>query len=140
MKKYMIAGTELKFLNPYFKTFDISGVVYYDPNYDISVVKNNINLALENKYTISNIKNITIGNKVYLSDIVKIISNINGVDHVVIDYFGYDITNKNDYPTTNNYISSGEDQEFYTMTVLSATDNTHGIQLSYEQNLRDTSN
>ena len=140
MKKYMIAGTELKFLNPYFKTFDISGIVYYDPNYDISVVKNNINVALENKYTISNIKNITIGNKVYLSDIVKIISNINGVDHVVIDYFGYDITNKNDYPTTNNYISSGEDQEFYTMTVLAATDNTHGIQLSYEQNLRDTSN
>jgi len=131
MEKYMIAGTELKYLNPYFKTFDIYGNVYYNENYNKSNIKNEIDKKLNDEYKIGNIKNIGIGNKIYLSDIINIISSVDGVEHVEITYFGFD---KEKYSSSNKYLSIDEAHDFYTTILLAENDSKHGVHLEYLAN------
>ena len=134
MKKYMIAGTSMTYLKPYFKTFDISGNIYYNSNYDLSSVKKNVTNALENKYKITNIENIPIGNKIYLSDVTKLIMDVDGIEHIEITYFGLDAANPSEYPSETKYLSVDEKHEFYTTIVLAETDTSkHGIQLTYQK-------
>lgn len=134
MQKYMIAGTDINILKPYFKTFDIEAKIYFNANYDEEVIKTNLENAFKSKYQINNIKNIVIGNKIYLSDITMMMMNTTGVEHVEITYFGFDATNKENYPTQTKYLSSGDDKDFYTMVVLANNSRTHGLLFSYEKN------
>jgi len=131
MKKYVIAGTKINYLKPFFKTFDISGNIYYNENYNVKNITESVNNVLSAKYKINNIRNIDIGNKIYLSDIIKLITDIDGIEHVEITYFGFDITNKTEYPSSSKYLSISEASDFYTMILLAETDTKHGIQFSY---------
>lgn len=131
MEKYIIAGTKMRYLNPFFRTFDVSGIVYYDSNLEQDNVQKAVDEALSNKYKIDNIENLGIGNKIYLSDIMKTILDVNGVEHVEITYFGFDITNQSEYPSHTKYLSVDEAYDFYTTILLAETDGKHGNQLAY---------
>ena len=134
MQKYMIAGTDINILKPYFKTFDIEAKIYFNANYDEEVIKTNLENLFKAKYQINNIKNIVIGNKIYLSDITMMMMSVTGIEHVEITYFGFDATDKDNNPTQTKYLSSGEDKDFYTMVVLASNSRTHGLLFSYEKN------
>lgn len=131
MQKHMIAGTDINFIKPCFKTFDITGTIFYNANYSESVVKKNVESALEAKYKFTDIENTLVGNKIYLSDINEILSSIDGVEHVEISYFGFDSSDQTNYPSQTKYLTTGTD-DFYTSIVLSDTDTQHGVVFSYE--------
>ncbi len=140
MKRYQIIGTELNILKPYFKTFDISGKINYNANYDVATVKANVNKKLKEKYSLNSVNDIVIGNNIYRSDIYKLLLGVNGVESVELNYFGYDITKKDIYPDQKyslNVTSNGEDTggaEFYITSILADTDGIHGITFSYTKN------
>lgn len=134
LDKYMIAGTDFSILKPCFKSFDIEGKVYYNANYTEKAVKDAITDALNGKYQLKNISNISINNKIFLSDVMKIIMNIEGVEHVQIDYFGLNAKDKTTYPTQNYYLKLDDNIGFYTMLVLAKSANGRGINLLYEKN------
>ena len=126
MKEHQIVGTELHLLEPYFKTFDIKGTINYSGNYDVSLVKRNVENALKNKYSISNIKDIEIGKDIYRSDIFKTVMNIEGVESFELEYFGYDYTDGNDKKYSLQV-------DFYVCAVLASSENDHGLNLVYEK-------
>lgn len=134
MQKYMIAGTDITILKPCFRTFDIVAKVYYNANFEEHNIKENVEGSLRSKYLINNISKIKIGNKVYLSDIINIITNVEGVEHAEITYFGFDATDQNQYPTQTKYLSNSADTDFYTVSILAEQSRTHGLQISYEKN------
>ena len=131
MKKYAIDGTKMHYLNPFFRTFDIAGNIYYNENYNVKNISESVNNVLSAKYKIGNISNIDVGNKIYLSDIIKLITDIYGIEHVEITYFGFDITDTTKYPSSSKYLSISETYDFYTIILLAETDSKHGIQFSY---------
>ena len=133
MRRYQIVGTELHLLKPYFKTFDIIGKVNYSANYDVSLIRKNIENALRNKYDIKSIEDIEIGNKVYRSDIFKTVIGIEGVESFELEYFGYDYENQEEYPDQKYYLKSDnkEEPEFYICSVLADSNDYHGIVLEY---------
>ena len=138
MKKHQIIGTEFHVLKPYFKTFDIKGTVKYNANYSISDIRPKVEKALKDKYRISSVKDLDIGNSIYRSDIFKTILNLDGVEDFELEYFGYDCTNKTKYPDQKyslNVLSNGESKigpEFYIMSILATSNGKHGIVLEYE--------
>lgn len=138
MKKHQIIGTEFHVLKPYFKTFDIKGVVKYNANYSVSDIKPKVENALKEKYRISSVKDLDIGNSIYRSDIFKTILSLEGVDGFELEYFGYDYTNKVKYPDQKyslNVLNNGESKigpEFYIMSILATSNGKHGIMLEYE--------
>ena len=144
MKQYQIIGTELHLLKPYFKTFDIVGKINYNANYDVQLIKSNVENALKEKYRIDAIENISIGNNVYRSDIYKTVFGVEGVDSFELEYFGYDYTNKEKYPDQKyslNISSAGdstEGTEFYLCSVLADSNNSHGIILTYTKSEAET--
>jgi hypothetical protein len=135
MKKYQIIGTELHLLKPYFKTFDIIGTVNYNANYNASMVKKNVENALKNKYSIKNIEDIEIGNKIYRSEIFKTVMNIEGVESFELKYLGYDYTDQDTYPDQKYYIKSDikNEVEFYICSVLADSTDEHGIIFEYNK-------
>lgn len=133
LNKYMIAGTDYNILKPCFKSFDIEGKVYYNANFIEKNIREAINKNLEEKYQLKNIHNIIIDNKIYLSDIMKLITSVDGVEHVDITYFGLDVKQKTKYPSQTSYIKLDDDISFYTMLVLSDKNKGHGINLLYEK-------
>lgn len=139
MQEYKITGTELVFLKPYFKAFDIAGNIRYNANYDISTVRSNVETTLEKKYHVSSIEDITVGNTVYRSDIFRTILEVEGVESVDIDYFGYDYTNQDKYPdqkyslNTTSDATSKSGSDFFIISVLADTSSTHGLLFTYEK-------
>ena len=126
MNKYKIAGTKIHYLQPYFKIIDLQGIIQYNTNYELSTIKENINAVLD-KYTINNISNIQIGNKIYASDIIKELYNIPGVEHINNFYMNYSGDNKQE----KNCLYGG----FYTIILLAQTEKinpTKGILFTYE--------
>lgn len=139
MTNYKITGTEINFLKPYFKSFDIVAAINYNANYDLTTIKTNVEQALNSKYKIQNISNINIGNKIYRSDIFKTILGITGVDSAEIIYFGYDYENQTKYPDQKYYLmvesntENTDNSEFYVVSVLAENDTSHGLVLSYKK-------
>lgn len=134
LNKYMIAGTEFNILKPCFRSFDIEAKVYYNANFIEKNIRENITNALNKKYQIKNISNVKIDNKIYLSDIMKDMMGIDGVEHVKITYFGLDSKKKTAYPSQSYYLKLDSDESFYTMLVLANTKNGHGLNIVYEKN------
>ena len=124
MKKYMIAGTELNFLKPYFRTFDIVLKVLYNPNYDEQELRKKIKSAIENKFKITNLNNISTGNNIYRSDIDRLVLGIEGVISINLKYFGYDKNDTKKYPNqqyalTSSASGTSEDgTDFYIINIL----------------------
>lgn len=139
MKKYQIIGTEMHILQPYFKTFDISGKINYNANYDISTIRKRVNEKLTEAYSLNSIADIEMGNTVYRSDIYRILVNIEGVQSVEIDYFGYDVTDKEKYPDQKYSLNTSSDGnnksggKFYITSVLAESDGRHGINFEYSK-------
>ena len=134
MEDYVIAGTETHFLKPVFQTFDIVANVYYDGNFEVNTVKENIIAAIKTKYDVSSIENLTPGNKIYYSDISKIIGSVDGVVHHDITYLGLDVTDKSNYPTiTNGYIGDDDTSLFYKVTILNDITNDTGVVLNFSR-------
>lgn len=124
MSQYMIAGTELNLLRPYFRTFNIKLKVIYNPNYNEQELRKKIKSAIENKFKIVNLNNINAGTIIYRSDIDRLILGIEGVLNLDLKYFGYDKNDQENYPSqpyalttsANGVTNSGED--FYIINVL----------------------
>lgn len=128
MNKYKILGTDMYLLKPYFKTFDIIAKVNYDANYDLSIVKENVNNALA-KYKIENIETFEIGNTIYRSDIFKALIEAKGVESAEIDYFGYDATDEES--DQKFFLENDDNSDFCAINVLADTTDKHGLILSY---------
>lgn len=139
LKKYIITGTEINFLKPYFKTFDISAKVNYNANYNLYTIKSNVENALIDKYKISSIKDINIDTTIYRSDIFKTILSVEGVDSCEIVYFGYDYTDKEKYPdrkfilANNEYGDSVGNNDFFIISVLADSVGSHGLIMEYNK-------
>lgn len=124
MSQYMIAGTELNLLRPYFRTFNIKLKVIYNPNYNEQELRKKIKSAIENKFKIVNLNNINAGTIIYRSDIDRLVLGIEGVLNLDLKYFGYDKNDQVNYPSqsyalttsANGVTNSGED--FYIINIL----------------------
>ena len=126
MNKYKIAGTKIHYLQPYFKIIDLQGIIQYNTNYELSTIKENINAVLD-KYTINNISNIQIGNKIYASDIIKELYNVPGIEHINNFYMNYSGKSAQE----KNCLYGG----FNTIILLAQTEKvnpTKGILFTYE--------
>ena len=131
LKQYCIAGTDIHFLKPYFKTFDIEAKVTYSSNFEEAVIRKSIFDVFDKKYKVHNTKNIDVGNKIYLSNIINDIHEAHiGIKSVFIDYFGYDNTDKTTYPSQENVLTVDSKHDFYTMSVLADNTNDHGLILN----------
>lgn len=125
MNKHKISSTDIIFSKPYFKTFDISATIIYNDNYTYSDVKERVENAIEDEY---NIENYSIGNSILKSSIYKIITNIDGVEGVNIDYFGYDYSDQDNYPSQEHILTS----DFFEILALNSQSDTTGMIFTYE--------
>lgn len=139
LKNYIITGTEINFLKPYFKTFDISARVNYNANYNLYTIKSNVENALIDKYKINNIEDIKLDNTIYRSDIFKTILDVEGVESCEVIYFGYDYTNQDEYPdrkfilANNSLGDSTSDNDFFIISVLADSTGSHGLIMEYNK-------
>lgn len=125
MNKHKISGTDIIFAKPYFKNFDISGTVIYNNNYNYSVIQTNVEKALNDKY---NIENYSIGTSILKSDIYKIITSVEGVEGVNIEYFGHSYSDQTTYPTNEHVMNA----DFYEILTLNETTTNTGLIFTYE--------
>lgn len=94
-----ILGTEINFLKPYVKTFDYAATVTYSPEQNLATLKKQVEQAIQNEFSLSNIDNISIANEINESKIINIIYKVinpDGVNNnsVITDYFGFDYQNQ----------------------------------------------
>lgn len=116
-----IVGINHVFKTPKFKTFDISGVVYYRSNYSRIDVQTRVENSLNEYFSL---KNRGFGEIVARSTIMNIIHQNDGIEYVEIDYLGPDLT---DFGTNvDNIISARFDE----IIVLSEFNSVGGVQTS----------
>lgn len=130
MNDYAIGGTTMHCMKPAFRTFDISLQIGYNANFSENAVAENVRNVISEEYSFDITKKITVGNRIYLSDIIKLVLSVDGVENVYANYFGYDISDQTTYPTQTKYLE--DDNSFYTMLVLADSDKYHGLQLTFE--------
>lgn len=131
MENKKITGTEITFLKPYIRTFDIEAYIMYDPNYELNNIKAEVDDVLNKEFGLTNINNTSIGARIYVSKFYEVVTKINGVKSVVLNYFGFDAEKKNKYPTVHNFPGYLE-TEFYEIPCLSNLDN-HGANINYSK-------
>lgn len=93
MYDYKISGTDIIFLKPYFKTYDVAATISYNTNYSESEVTESVNDAVDKVCDLSYAE---IAGNMSRAKILKAIMNCDGVEDCKITYFGYD------YSTTKN--------------------------------------
>ena len=104
--------------------FDIVLKVLYNPNYDEQELRKKIKSAIENKFKITNLNNISTGNNIYRSDIDRLVLGIEGVISINLKYFGYDKNDTKKYPNqqyalTSSASGTSEDgTDFYIVNIL----------------------
>ena len=127
MYKYKIAGTDIYFLKPYFRTYDIAATIHYNSNFNLSNIKEDIEHAIQSNFSLEKAE---IGKSVSKSKIIKTIMNCVGVESVNIEYFGYDYTDEENYPNEMFEIPA----DFYEILFLHEdADNEHGKIFNYVQ-------
>ena len=87
MDKYKISGTDITFISPYFRTYDIAATIRYNANFSEAEVVKAVNKAVDD---ICNIKYSEIAGSMSRAKILKSIMNCDGVEDCKITYFGYD--------------------------------------------------
>jgi hypothetical protein len=89
-----IIGIDNVFKKTFFGVFDVQGTIYYNKNYSLSEVKNNVEAAVRNEYNfvLNQVVNRDFGQVISRSKILNLIHSITGVEYVVINYFGKDMT------------------------------------------------
>ena len=127
MYKYKIAGTDIYFLKPYFRTFDVAATIHYNANFNLSNIRQDVENAIQNIFSLDKAE---IGKSVSKSKIIKTIMNCVGVESVNIEYFGYDYTDQETYENQVFEIPA----EFYEILFLHEDeDNEHGKIFNYVQ-------
>ena len=111
MKNYKISGTDIYFLKPFFKTFDIAATIHYNTNFNLSDIKVGINKAVEENFGFDKAD---INKNVSKSKIIKTIMNVPGVESVNVEYFGLDYTNQYEYQDETYEIAA----DFYEILFL----------------------
>jgi hypothetical protein len=87
MDKYKISGTDITFISPYFRTYDVAATIKYNANFSEAEVVQAVNKAVDD---ICNIKYSEIAGSMSRAKILKAIMNCDGVEDCKITYFGYD--------------------------------------------------
>lgn len=87
MEKYKISGTDVIFLQPYFRTYDIAATIKYNPNFSETEVVQSVKKAVSD---VCDLKYSEIAGSMSRAKILKAIMNCNGVDDCKITYFGFD--------------------------------------------------
>jgi len=127
MYKYKISGTDIYFLKPYFRTYDIAATIHYNSNFNLSNIKAEIENAINNNFGLEKAE---INKSVSKSKIIKTIMNCSGVESVNIEYFGLDYTNQDTYQNEIYEIPA----DFYEILFLHEDEeNSHGKIFNYVQ-------
>lgn len=122
MKKYKISGTDVIFLQPYFRTYDVAATIKYNPNFSESEVVQSVRAAVQK---VCQLKDAEIAGSMSRAKILKAIMNSNGVDDCKITYFGFD------------YEAGGGNADllqadFYEILCLHEDTSKHGMVFTYE--------
>lgn len=128
-----IISTEVNFLKPYFRTFDIEATITYDPNFSLDNVKKTVESKFDEEFSLKG-ETINIGNSISKSKIYQFLLNIDGVRGVNITYFGLDYNRQKEpgYENQDDEIKS----DFYEITSLYTPDDAikrHGKMFSYKK-------
>lgn len=127
MRNYKITGTDIYFLKPYFRTYDIAATIHYNSNFNLSDIREEINRKIDENFGLTSAD---IAKPVSKSKIIKTIMNCVGVESVNVTYFGYDYTLQNDSPNQTYQI----DAKFYEILFLHEDEvGEHGKIFNYVQ-------
>ena len=122
------------FREPRFFTFDIFGEVLYNPNHVELVVKSDVEEALKEEFGFIDKKGTLraeIGRWTYKSRVIKVITDVPGVENVNINYFGKNAKNKS---TNEDLVISAEFDETAILSenrLDSANNILNGINIIY---------
>ena len=127
MSKYKITGTDIYFLKPYFKTFDIAATIHYNSNFNLSDLKEEISNAIDENF---GFEKADINKNISKSKIIKTLMNCHGVESVNITYFGFDYTDQDTYNNETFELYA----DFYEILFLHEdVENEHGKIFTYLQ-------
>lgn len=90
MSKYKISGTDITFIKPYFRTYDVAATITYNGNFSEAEVVQKVNKAVDD---LCDLKNSEIAGDMSRAKILKAIMNVDGVEDCKITYFGNDYAN-----------------------------------------------
>ena len=93
MEKYKISGTDITFVSPYFRTYDIVATIRYNGNFSEAKIVQDVNDAVDK---ICDIEKAEIAGTMSRAKILKAIMNVDGVEDCKINFFGYDYENKSE--------------------------------------------
>ena len=122
------------FREPRFFTFDITAEIFYSPSFVELVVKSDVEKALREEFSFINTAGrikAEIGKNVFKSRIIKVITDVAGVENVNINYFGKDAQTDN---TNEDLVINAEFNETAILSenILSSTNNIlRGINILY---------
>ena len=131
-----IVGINNIFKQTKFYTFDIVGDVYYKPTFTEVEVKREVEEIINNEFNLFDNNNkikAQIGQNIYKSTLIKIITSVDSVEHVNINYFGKDAQT----PSTNEDLeinTTFDEVGVLSENILDNNNNIlHGINLSYQK-------
>ena len=110
IKKYKIAGMDITFLKPYFKTFDIQADIIYDRNFSLQQIQSSVKEKMNQEF---NLGKADIAKSVYRSKIYKILNSIDGIQSVNLNYFGPNYDTLEQLEDPNVYTA-----DFYEIIIL----------------------
>ena len=122
MKKYKISGTDVIFLQPYFRTYDIAATIKYNSNFSETEVVQGVRAAVQK---VCQLKDSEIAGSMSRAKILKAIMNSNGVEDCKITYFGFDYASG----TGNTDLLQAD---FYEILCLHEDSDRHGMIFTYE--------
>lgn len=123
MNDKKISGMDLYFAEPYFKGYDIKATIYYNANFSEASVKSFVE---ENVKKLCSIENAEIGGYMSQAKIIKEIMNVDGVENVVINYFGYN------YETSPESVTQLNAEFFEILFLNDYEEGKHGLMFEYE--------
>lgn len=123
MKKYKISGTDVIFLQPYFRTYDIAATITYNPNFSETEVVQSVRTAVQK---VCQLKDSEIAGSMSRAKILKAIMNSAGVVDCKITYFGFDY----DSGIGNSDLLEAD---FYEILCLHEDIDKHGMIFTYER-------
>ena len=127
-----LIGIDNVFKKTFFGTFDIRGIIYYNKNYSLSEVKNNVETAIKNEYNfvLNQVVNRDFGQAILRSRILNLIHSIAGVEYVTLDYFGRNLMDSSS--NQENTIVCGFDEILVLSDdIFTGGTQIHGMQFSY---------
>lgn len=127
-----LIGIDNVFKKTIFSTFDIQGIVYFKKAYSLNTIKANVESAIiaDYSFVVDNMVNRDFGQSIPKSKLLDLIHSVQGVEFVIISYFGKDMT---DFSTNQlNTIPCDFDEIIIlSENKFSGPTQIHGIVLTY---------